>query len=214
MVVRGGCNMDKVHFEFAQFFWNRMGNLMEELRSFIKSQVRIDDADLQSILSNFQVLTIGKDRFLLKPGQVANAYYFVADGGLRIYLEKEGKQVTGWLAFANDFFTDLESFEYGQPSQLYIQAIEKTTLYTIEKAKMEFLYTQFAAWQQFGRKVWQTAFLKVVNALLSFQTMTAEERYRAMMQQSDLLQKVPLKQLASYLGVTQTSLSRLRKKIT
>lgn len=186
---------------------------MGELGNFIKSHVDINDNDLQIILSKFQVLTIEKDRFLVKQGQVVASYYFIDSGGLRIYMEREGKQITGWLAFQNDFFTDLQSFQTGQPSQFYIQAIESTTVFTIEKSLMESLYTQFPVWQEFGRKVWQTAFLKVVNAVLAYQTMTAEERYLAMMQQSDLLQKVPLKQLASYLGVTQTSLSRLRKKI-
>ena len=83
----------------------------------------------------------------------------------------------------------------------------------IDKSQMEVLYKQFPLWQQFGRQVWENAFLKVIHAILGYQTMTAEERYLAMMKQSDLLQKVPLKQLASYLGITQTSLSRLRKNI-
>ena len=78
---------------------------------------------------------------------------------------------------------------------------------------MELLYKQFPAWQQFGRQIWENAFLKVINGILSYQTMTAEERYLHMMKQSALLQRVPLKQLASYLGITQTSLSRLRKNI-
>ena len=78
---------------------------------------------------------------------------------------------------------------------------------------MENLYKQFPLWQEFGRQVWEKTFLKLLEGIISFQTMTAEERYLSAMQESELLKRVPLKYLASYLGMTPTSLSRLRKTI-
>jgi CRP-like cAMP-binding protein len=186
---------------------------MAALSSFIRSQIDIPDSDLQTILSKFREQTIGKGRFLVKKGQYVTSYYFIQSGGLRIYFDKDEKEITGWLAFENDFFTELNSLRSGQPTAFQIQALENTTLQTIDKTQMELLYEQFPLWQQFGRQVWEDAFLKVINGILSYQTMTAEERYLHMMQQSDILQRVPLKQLASYLGITQTSLSRLRKNI-
>ncbi|AUD03543.1 Crp/Fnr family transcriptional regulator [Spirosoma pollinicola] len=186
---------------------------MIELSNFIKSQINISNDDLQTILSNFQERTIDKDKFVIKKGQIVTSYYFIKSGGLRIYFDKDDRQITGWLAFQNDFFTELNSLKSGQPTQFNIHAIESSTLLTIDKSQMELLYRQFPLWQQFGRQIWENAFLKVINGILSYQTMTAEERYLGMMKQSDLLQKVPLKQLASYLGITQTSLSRIRKNI-
>ena len=186
---------------------------MRELNDFIKSQINISDEELQIVLSNFHERTIDKGRFLIRKGQIVTSYYFIKSGGLRIYFDKDDKQITGWLAFQNDFFTELQSLKSGQPTLFTIQAIETSTLMIIDKSQMEVLYKQFPLWQQFGRQVWENAFLKVIHAILGYQTMTAEERYLAMMKQSDLLQKVPLKQLASYLGITQTSLSRLRKNI-
>jgi hypothetical protein len=64
---------------------------------------------------------------------------------------------------------------------------------------MDELYARFPQWQCFGRLIWENAFLKVINGIISYQTLTAEERYLAAMQQSNLLQKIPLKQLASFL---------------
>lgn len=186
---------------------------MKELSDFIKSQINISDSDLETILSNFDEQTIKKDRFLIKRGQVVTSYFFIKSGGLRIYFDKDDKQITGWLAFQNDFFTELNSLKSGQPTQFSIQTIEDTILLSISKTQMDSLYNKFSSWQQFGRQIWEDAFLKVVNGILSYQTLTAEERYLNMMKQSDLLQRVPLKQLASYLGITQTSLSRLRKSI-
>jgi CRP-like cAMP-binding protein len=186
---------------------------MSELSNFIKLHINISDEDLQTIVSHFQERSVDKDSFVIQKGQVVSCYYFIKSGGLRIYFDKDDRQITGWLAFENDFFTELNSFKSGQHTQFNIQAIERSILLTIEKRQMELLYKQFPLWQQFGRQIWENAFLKVINGILSYQTMTAEERYLHMMKQSDLLQRVPLKQLASYLGITQTSLSRLRKNI-
>ncbi len=186
---------------------------MTELSNLIKSHISISDVDLQIILSKFQERTIDKNKFVIKKGQIVTSYYFIKSGGLRIYLDKNDRQITGWLAFQDNFFTELSSLKSGTPTQFNIQAIETCTLLTIDKPQMELLYKQFPMWQEFGRKIWEEAFLSVINAVLSYQTMTAEERYLSMMKQSDLLQKVPLKQLASYLGITQSSLSRLRKNI-
>ena len=100
------------------------------------------------------------------------------------------------------------------PSRFYIQALEDTVLLTIKSDKMTQLYKEFPAWQQFGRQIWETNFLNLVEGVMGFQTLTAEERYLTAMEASDLLQRVPLKHLASFLGITPTSLSRLRKTIS
>lgn len=186
---------------------------MTSLEKFIQSQVHISKQDLQFILSKFKERVVSKDKFVVKKGQVVVDYFFIESGGLRIYLDKDDKQITTWLAFENEFFTELSSLRSGQPCQFNIQAIETTRLWTIHHHQMEELYQQFIPWQQFGRLVWERAFLKVVGGILNYQTMTAEDRYRQLMEESDLLQKIPLKLLSSYLGITPTSLSRLRKKI-
>ncbi len=184
---------------------------MERLKNYIKSQILIDETDLASILSNFKELKIPKGRFVLKKGQVATNYFFVKSGGLRVYFDHNERQVTGWIALENDFFTDLSSLKTQTPSHFYIQAMEDTVLLTIKSDKMNELYKQFPLWQQFGRQIWETTFLRLLQCIIGFQTMTAEERYMTAMEDSDLLKRVPLKYLASYLGITPTSLSRLRK---
>lgn len=83
----------------------------------------------------------------------------------------------------------------------------------ISKNEMEELYLRYPEWQRFGRELWEDAFLKVVNGILSYQLLSAEERYKNMMEGSDLLQRVALKDLSTYLGVTPNSLSRIRKNI-
>ena len=186
---------------------------MEELRDFITNNVNISEMELKEILSNFRQIELEKGRFLVKRGHLVQSYYFVATGGLRIYFDKDEKQITAWIALDNNFFTELQSLKSGKSSEFFIQAIERSTVYTIDAQKMHQLYDKFPIWQRFGRMVWEDAFIKVINGILSHQTLSAEERYLEILDHSDLLQKIPLKQLASYLGITETSLSRLRKNI-
>jgi CRP-like cAMP-binding protein len=186
---------------------------MDKLKIFIKSQIKIDETDLDIIISNFKELKISKDRFALKKGQIATNFFFVKTGALRIYFDHNEEQITSWIALENEFFTDMASLKNQLPSRFNIQALEDTVLLTIKADKMEQLYRQFPLWQQFGRQIWESNFIKIVDGIIGFQTFTAEQRYLSLMKESDLLQRVPLKHLASFLGITKTSLSRLRKKI-
>ena len=149
---------------------------MEGLKNYINSQIEIDETDLEIVLSNFKELKLVNGRFALKQGQIAINYFFVMSGGLRVYFEHKEKEVTSWIALENDFFSDMVSLKNKVPSRFNIQAIEDTVLCIIPSDKMEQLYRQFPPWQQFGRQVWETNFLKLVEGVIGFQTMTAEER--------------------------------------
>ncbi len=186
---------------------------MEALKKFINSKIQINADNLETIISNFKELKIEKDKFALKQGHIATNFFFVKSGGLRVYVNHNDQEITSWVALENEFFTDLSSQKARVPSKFNMQAIEDTILMTIKAEQMEQLYRDFPIWQEFGRLIWEANFIHLVEGIITFQTLSAEERYLFMMKESNLLQRVPLKQLASYLGITQTSLSRLRKKI-
>jgi CRP-like cAMP-binding protein len=186
---------------------------MIKLANYIKSLININDHDLNLILSNFNKKDFAKGSFVLKQGQVASSYYYIASGALRIFTNKDPNDITLWIAFEDQFIAELPSLKFQTPSHFSFQAIEDTTLITIDAAKMEQLYNQFPQWQAFGRQVWEKAFLRVVDSVLLLQTNNATERYKKAVLETEYIQRVPLKYLSSYLGITQTSLSRLRKKI-
>lgn len=186
---------------------------MIELKKLITSLVAIDEESLRMILSEFTFRTVLQDDFLLRQGQVAHEYLFVSKGGFRIYLADGDKEITVWMALENNFFCELSSLKTQRPSRFNIQAMKTSEVFSISKEKMERLYQRFPAWQAFGRHVWEAAFLSILDGILAHQTLTAEERYLNAMKHSQLLQHISLKDLASYLGITPTSLSRLRKKI-
>jgi len=186
---------------------------MQELKNFIKSKIHLEEKELDEICECFKPIAIPENRYLLKKGQYTNSYYFIRKGALRIYFENNGKQTNAWFAFENDFFADLSSLKSGLPSQYNIQALESCELYYVDRNIMEQLYNKYPKMERFGRLTWELAFTNVVNGIISFQTMNAKERYLMAIKNPNLIQRVPLQHLASYLGITQTSLSRLRAKI-
>ncbi len=183
---------------------------MKALSNFINSQVRIEKKDLEVILSHFEKRMVPKGKFAMKQGRLAKEYYFVISGGLRVHHRVRDKEITAWVALENTILADLISIKSGKPSRFSFQAIEATELFVIKAGKMEELYSRFPQWQQFGRLIWEEAFVNILEGILQFQSLPAAKRYSEMIP-ADLLNRVPLKQIASFLGVTPSSLSRLRK---
>lgn len=186
---------------------------MEQLKDFIRSKIDINDLTLEAILSTFKERTIAKGKLALKRGHIATDYFFVKSGGLRIYYIAKNREITAWVALENAFFTDLSSLRHQSPSRFNIEAIEDTILLTIRHDKMEQLYSRYPQWQQFTRQVWEDTIQGVIEEIVKYQSMSGEERYLNEVRQSEFLRRIPLKQLASYLGITPTSLSRLRKNL-
>ncbi len=186
---------------------------MDKLKSYINSKINIEEEQLEEILQSFEVKTFEKEKTIIRQGQHVTKYYFIASGGIRMVLDAPEKEITAWIIFEGNFFSDLESLRSGQVSKARTLALGTTTIYSIEARKMESFYEKFPIWQVFGRLIIEDAFLNVVQTLISFQTMDAESRYLRLLQHSDMINKIPLKQLASYLGITPNSLSRIRKNI-
>jgi CRP-like cAMP-binding protein len=186
---------------------------MQEFITFIKSIIGIDDLDLQLVLSKCTELQIPRGKLILKKGQIANKYFFIASGGVRFFYEHSGQENTTWVTFKNEFFTEISSLNPQKPTRFNIEAIEDSKLVVIEKKDMDFLYAHVAVWEEFGRKIWEATSVRMIDQILNFQTMTAEERYLEFMSNPEFLQKVPVKQLAAILGITPNALSRIRKNI-
>jgi CRP-like cAMP-binding protein len=186
---------------------------MKQLAEFIKSKVAIEETDLQIILSKFKEQTVKKGKFVLKKGQVANQYFFIKSGGLRFSYGEFDARDTSWVVFQNQFFTEMSSLMPQRPTRFDIEAIEDTVVLYISKGEMELLYRQFPIWQEFGRKTWEGLAVSMIEQIVSFQTLTAEERYLEFMKSPEVMQKVPIKNLASLLGITPNALSRIRKNI-
>jgi CRP/FNR family transcriptional regulator, anaerobic regulatory protein len=94
-----------------------------------------------------------------------------------------------------------------------VEALDDSVLYKINKHDLDELYKQQPPYSEFGRKFSEEALTMLMQRTLSLHTKSAEDRYKELMQIPELIQKVPLKYLATYLGITDTSLSRIRKNL-
>jgi CRP-like cAMP-binding protein len=185
---------------------------MQQLKVFIKNTVTLNDDNLQTVLSKFRSKTLSRGQLLLRRGQVANQYYYVNSGALRFFYEDDAP-LTAWVVMPNEFFAEISSLSPQRPTRFNIEAVETTELFYIDKADMETLYQFIPAWQQFGRKLWEGMAIRMIDEIIRFQTLTAEERYLEFTKKPGVMQHISVKQLASYLGITPNALSRIRKNL-
>jgi len=186
---------------------------MDQLSLFIKSRVAVSDNELQAILSKFKSKSFDKGQFILRRGQIARHYYYLHSGALRFCYGEAEQENTAWLALQNEFFTEISSLSPQVPTRFNIEAIEASEILYIDKDDMEALYKQFPVWQEFGRKLWEAMSVRMIDQIVSFQTLSAEDRYLEFMKTPQFIRRVPVKYLASFLGITASSLSRIRKNI-
>ena len=186
---------------------------MKSFTEFIQSKVFITDEILQEVVSKFQEKEYAPHQVVLKRGQIANQYYFIISVGLRFFSDENENEHTAWAFFKGEFITEISSLAPRKPTRFTIETIDKTRLLVIERADMESLYARFPVWQEFGRKIWEDICIQQIEQNVNYQTLTAEGIYLKLMENREFIQKMPVKQLASILGITPNALSRIRRNI-
>ncbi len=155
--------------------------------------------------------TLHKGEDLQPIGHTCRTIYFIHKGMARIYYFKEDIDVTECFAFENQIIARVESLFSGKPSRKGIQMLEASEVVAIHATKLFQLYDTFPDIERLFRKIFEAGYVDTVNRLESLQFHNAEERYRDLLHTSpDILKRVPLKLIASYLGITPVSLSRIR----
>lgn len=174
----------------------------------------LPNEDLQPFLACFHEMKIKKGRHLLTPGKDCNYIAFIQQGCFRVYyFDTNDKEIITWFSFNEMVITDLLGLYTTGKAQFYVEALEDSLLYKINKQDLEKLYYEYPAYREFGRKFAEEALTMLMQRTLSLHTKSAEERYKELLQVPGFIQRIPLKYIASYLGITDTSLSRIRKKI-
>lgn len=183
-----------------------------ELKDFLSFY--LPDQNLHPLLDCFHELKIKKGKHLLKPKQDCNYIAFIQKGLFRVYyFDINGREIITWFSFTEMAITDLLGLYTTGKAQFYVEALEDSIIYKITKQDLEKLYIEYPVYREFGRKFAEEALTMLMQRTMSLHTKSAEERYKELLQIPDFMQKIPLKYLASFLGVTDTSLSRIRKKI-
>ena len=186
---------------------------MEKFRIFIEKYTSVSDTDWQVISGCFEKQIFEKDEIILAEGKICRHLYFIESGLLHFFINKEGNEITKFFTEAPYCFTSQVSFNGEKPATENIQAIEKSVVWqTTLKQTNDLL--ELKSWNTFVRKLIQEVQFFTEEILQEIQTETAENRYKKMLKNEPLLlQRVPLKILASFFGIAPQSLSRIRKKI-
>ena len=186
----------------------------DKLIQFLQGSGQINSQKAAEIAGHFSPRTIGKNEFLLQAGKVSNEYLFLDKGFMRAFaFDTEGNDVTTGFYGAGQVVFEVSSFFNRTPSQENMQALSHCEGWSITFQELNNLFHAMPEFREFGRGVLVRGFSALKMRMLSMITETAEERYANLLKnRPDILQQAPLKHIASYLGITDTSLSRIRKE--
>lgn len=160
-------------------------------------------------------MQLKKGGFFVEQDEVCRHIGYIRKGTLRaFYINDNGEETTSCFCTENNLTTSYKSFILQQPSRLFLQAIEETDLLVISYDNLQQLYRKSAVWQSVGRAVAEREYIVMEQYASVLNTESAREKYlRLLSEQPAVLQKANVEDIASYLGVTRRTLSRIRKEI-
>ncbi|MFT3935436.1 MAG: Crp/Fnr family transcriptional regulator [Chitinophagaceae bacterium] len=188
----------------------------EKLVLYLQHTGIVSLENARQIAACFTEQTIVKNRLFLKEGRISNEYFFLETGFMRAFaFDTDGNEVTTGFYAANTVVFEVASFFNRTISKENIQALTDCTGWSITFNQLNDLFHSMPAFREFGRSVLVKGFSSLKTRMLSLITETAEERYEKLVNSNpEIFQYAPLKNIASYLGITDSSLSRIRKEFS
>ena len=189
---------------------------MEDLKTFLQSIAPLSDAEWEASRATFQSRVLQKGDFFVQHGQLCRQIAFIQYGTLRnYYLNERAEEVTACFCTERQFATSYKSFITQEASTLALEAIEETAIFTLEYEELQKMYARSAAWQTIGRTLAEREYIVMERYASVLNNESAKEKYlRLMREQPSVIQKAKVEHIASYLGVTRRTLSRIRKEIS
>jgi CRP/FNR family transcriptional regulator, anaerobic regulatory protein len=186
---------------------------MQEIINILESLGTVSLQAQASLAERVVKKEFPKNHLILEAGKTCRYLYFITEGCARGFYYKDGKDITSWFAFGQDAVTSMYSFVSQKPSFENIEILEPSVLYAISYDNLQKMYLEFPEFNLIGRLFTEKYYIELEERVMSLQFLTAKERYeKLLIQQPMLLQRVTLGQIASYLGITQETLSRIRGK--
>ena len=187
----------------------------ERLIEFIKETLPMSQNKVEEIASTFQNIEIAKGEYFIKYEKINNKYLFLEKGFIRSYTyDLEGNEVTTNFYSEKQIVFEVASFFQGTSSKENFQALEDCIGCYITYEQLQTLFHNIPEFREFGRMILVKGFIAFKQRTLSMINESAEQRLENLIKvRPEIFQKAPLKNIASYLGVTDTSLSRIRREI-
>jgi len=183
------------------------------LQQHIQRLHPLGEAPLQAMLQAWQYWHCTKEQPLLREGSVSDYLYFVEQGAVRIFYHKHAKDITEWLALDEQFFFSITSFFNRQPSKLIIHTLEPSLVWGLHHHQLMQLADEHHDIEKWLRKAVTGSLILSQQRMESIQFESAQERYQKLLQQfPDIITRVPGIYIASFLGITKETLSRIRSQ--
>ena len=173
-----------------------------------------DDSELGIIMPYFEFKYFKKKTHLLDVGKVSNEVYYLIKGCIRLYCEKDGEELSTYFVTENMFAGSYDSFLARRPSKVAIETLEECEVLVLTHEAQEKLYKVFPKMNEFIRKAIEQRFVLLHDLFISYLLNSPEKRYLMLQKdRPDLLNRIPQNQIASFLGITPVSLSRIRNRV-
>lgn len=187
---------------------------MDKIRGFFQQSVELSDNDWELFWSHLIKKEFPKKTLLLRIGQTENYLSFIEKGIVRYYIPGDENDLTFGFSFGNEFTSGYDSFLTRAASEYQIQTLTPATLWRLSYDDLQEVYSHTDTGNTIGRIMAEALYIKRTRRELSLLNDTAEQRYlRLFSERPNLIRKIPLKYIASYIGITPQALSRIRKRI-
>ncbi len=189
---------------------------MNQLKTFLQALTPISDREFEDSRHHFYEVDLNKGDFLIQEGKVCKQIAFVTHGSLRtFYVNDKAEEITACFRTENNLVSSYRSFILQEPSSLSIIALEKTNLIVIDYDKLQKLYSTSMTWLNIGRLVAEREYINMEEYASVLNHESAKDKYRRLLdEQAVILQKANIEHIATYLGVTRRTLSRIRQEVS
>jgi len=186
-----------------------------KLEDYIQEMLPMSPSKATQIAEKYNLEEFSEGDFILKEGKISTGAYYLESGYLRSFaIDTDGIEVTTRIYGPSTFFNDYLSYFKKEPTRESYEALTNCKVWSISFDDMNFLFHNMPEFREFGRMLLTMNYVKVHSRMLGMIQETAEQRYIHLLEERpDIFQHVPLKIIASYLGVTDSSLSRIRREV-
>jgi CRP-like cAMP-binding protein len=188
---------------------------MEQLINYLLRFGQLNQQQIELVKSKAHVKSIKKDEYYHEAGKIPRDVIFLTEGIMRVcYYDNSGNEITKYFLDEGNFVADIHSFNQGIPSTEYVHAVADCTYVVLSKRDLDELSMTIIGWDAIISKVTAKGLADKVNRISGMMADDAKERYlRFLSNFPNMVNRIPLSYLASYLGITQSSLSRIRRSI-
>lgn len=188
---------------------------MNQLLTYLQQYISLSNKEVAFLKQNLIIKEHPKNELLFQEGSIARTIYFVSKGLVRLFYTVNGIEKTAFFYTTGKFICAGESFTYGTPARENYQTLEASTIVHLDKNNIEQLLVQLPQLEIIGRMAVEDELITAQKIIASFVTQSPTERYLDLLDKhGELFQRAPQQYIASYLGVSPETLSRIKKRIT